>query len=208
MLKRATAPQTASFERLKVFFGGTEVKFTLIGAAACREYGLSRSTVDLDIVVFPYAVAIGILLKSGDFKEDTQDADWTRRTCTLEDTKTCVPLDFLTGGIRINDGASTRSSFRDRLPIPNPSGFGDIAPLPTLIAIKLLAVIGGIIGNNMHLTSGVRSVQKIKQDISDVRALITECNLKRDLKLEDEEIAGLYRKIYDGEYPLIDSLIR
>src|SRR6266496_6105107 len=105
MLKRATDKQNETFERLKVLFGKEQsIRFTLVGATACREHGLTRLTNDLDIVVSPYATAMAAILNSG-FQECRDDLDRTGRTCTQVDVITSVPVDFLTGGILINDGS-------------------------------------------------------------------------------------------------------
>jgi hypothetical protein len=52
MLRHATPAQCETFERLRVMFKPDAIRFTLVGAAACREYGLPP-TDDLDIVVCP-----------------------------------------------------------------------------------------------------------------------------------------------------------
>ena len=47
MLTRAGAAQNETLERLKHLLGGRKILFTLVGSAACREYGLSRTANDL-----------------------------------------------------------------------------------------------------------------------------------------------------------------
>lgn len=204
MLNHATRGQDETFERLKSLFdfGGNEIiKFTLVGAAACREHGLTRPTKDLDIVVSPYQEALGLIWNSGMFHEDGNNIDSTGRTCTQIDSKTSVPVDFLMGEIRINDGTYALKGgvfIVDRLPIPAPSGFGDIAPVPTLVGMKLSSVISGIRIQRVDADFGVRSSDKIDQDIRDVRSLISICSLGRDQPLGDQEVQRLYRILYDG----------
>ena len=83
MLKYATDAQYETFERLKFVFGDRGITFTLIGAAACREYGMPRLTNDLDIVVVPYPDAMAALSRSGEFVVVEDDCpDPTNRTCT------------------------------------------------------------------------------------------------------------------------------
>lgn len=201
MLTHATDQQNETFDRLKVLFGkGQSIRFTLVGAAAGREYGLTRATKDLDIVVSPYPAAMAALLNSG-FQESFDDPDRTGRTCTQIDVKTSVPVDFLTGGIRINDGTlQLRGGIViDPLPIPLPSGFGNVAPLVEVIGMKLSAVMSGVRAMRLGADQGVRSTEKINQDISDVRSLISVCNLSRELPLaENPEVQRIYKIIYDG----------
>ena len=138
MLTRATEPQNATLARLKELFTQSDIQFTLVGAAACREYGLTRPTTDLDFVISPYPEAMAILLNSGKF--ELNQRDFTNRCCTQKDLKTNVPVDFLTGGIRINDGTySLRGGYvTDRLPVIEPSGFGNIAALRSLYCFEVI----------------------------------------------------------------------
>ena len=175
------------------------IRFTLVGAAACREYGLTRPAMDLDVIVFPYPTAIAALLNSG-FQESLDKPDCTGRTCTQVDVTTSVPIDFLTGGIRTNDG-----SFRlrggaivvDPLPIPLPSGFGNLAPLTEMIGMKLSALMSGVRVLKLGADLGVRPIEKVNQDLADLRSLISVCNLARVLPLGNQEVQRTYQ-IYAG----------
>jgi len=200
MLKRATDKQNETLERLKVLFGKRgSIRFTLVGAAAGREYGLTRTTTDLDIVVSPYTTAMAALLNS-EFHESLDDPDITGRTCTQIDMTTSVPVDFLTGGIRINDGSHQLRSggiIIDPLPMPLPSGFGNVAPLTDVIGLKLSAVISGVRTIRLGADRGVRPMEKLNQDITDVHTLISVCNLGLRLPLGNPEVQRLYEIIYD-----------
>lgn len=200
MLKHASDEQNATFERLKVLFNdGQTIKFSLVGAAACREYGLTRDTKDLDIIVSPYAAAMS-RLSNDEFQETLEDKDLTGRTCTQIYTKTLVPVDFLEGGILINDGSSELrggTRIRDPLPIPLPSGFGNVAPLDEVIGMKLSAAISGVRIMRVGADRGIRSTEKINQDIADVRSLITVRNLGRDFPLKNAEVQRIYEIIFD-----------
>ncbi len=68
MLHRAITAQNQTVERLKSLFHGEPIPFTLVGSAACREYGLSRDAKDLDFVVNGHAQAMIILTRSGEYK--------------------------------------------------------------------------------------------------------------------------------------------
>ena len=202
MLKQATPAQKATFERLRVLFSAKGVKFTLAGAAACREHGLRRPTDDLDIVISPYTAAIDILLRSGKFAVSPDSKDWTNRTCTLQDLKTGVLIDFLTGGIRINDHTwFPGGEVHDPLPIPNPSGFGNVADLPTLIKMKVSVLISGTDMHRFGATSGVRTKEEIQQDIEDVADLISICKLERNLPLGNDKVQRRYEEIFDNRRP-------
>jgi len=200
MLKRATDSQNKTFERLKVLFEqGQNIRFTLVGAAAGREYGLTRATKDLDIVVSPYPAAMAMLLNS-EFQDSLEDPDRTGRTCTQIDMTTSVPVDFLTGGILINDGSFPlrRGVVIDPLPIPLPSGFGNVAPVTDVIGMKLSALLSGVRIMRLGADLGIRSMEKVNQDISDVRSLISACGLSRELPLGSPEVERIYEIIYDG----------
>jgi hypothetical protein len=199
MLKHAMPAQNETFERLRVLFSAVDIKFTLVGAAACREHGLPRPTDDLDIVVSPYATAIDVLSRSGEFIVCPESVDWTSRTCTQRHVKTAVLVDFLTGGIRINDHTFLPGGvIYDPLPIPNPSGCGNIADVPTLIAMKVSTVISSMEILRFGATTGVRTREETQQDIEDVVSLISTCELGRDLPLGNEAVQRKYQEIYDN----------
>lgn len=86
----------------------------------------------------------------------------------------------------------------DPLPIPNPSGFGNVADLPTLIAMKVSVVVSGMDMHRFGATSGVRSREEIQQDIEDVADLISICKLGRDLPLGNHTVQRRYEEIYDN----------
>ena len=201
MLKCATNEENETLKRLTTLFRGREVLFTLVGGAACREYGLRRLAEDLDFVVSPYPLAMDILSASGSFSPVIDDhPDTTRRTCTQRDMKTGVLVDFLTGGIRITDRVSL-SPFRlysDPLPIPEPSGFGNVAPLNTLIAMKVGAITSGLETRALGATCGGREPEEVQKDIEDVKELISICQLPRDLALGNASVQRQYERIYDG----------
>ncbi len=201
MLKCATNHENETLDRLTFLFRGRGILFTLIGGAACREYGLRRPTKDLDFIVKPYPVAMEILSASGAFNLVVDDfPDLTGRTCTRMDTKTGVLVDFLTGGIRITDHAVLGpSEYSDPLPIPEPSGFGDVAPLNTLIAMKVGAITSGIDTRALGANLGGRELDEVRQDIDDVRELISVCHLPRNLELGNASIQRNYERIYDGD---------
>jgi hypothetical protein len=183
MLTCGDAAQNETLERLKHLLGGRKILFTLVGSAACREYGLSRTANDLDFVVDPYEPAMEILNASGEFEAVFDDhPDTTQRTCTKRDTKTGVRIDFLKSGIRINDGSRwvMGRKYRDPMPIPTATGMGDAALLPTLIAMKLNSAISGEDILKCGADTG-RSRDKIQKDMSDVRELIATCGLGRSL---------------------------
>lgn len=201
MLKYATNQQNETLDRLSFLFRGSEILFTLVGGAACREYGLQRPTKDLDFVVKPYPLAMDILSASGSFNLVIDDCpDVTGRTCTRKDTKTGVFVDFLTGGIRITDHVSLgRCEYSDPLPIPEPSGFGDVAPLKMLIAMKVGAVTSGLDTRSLGANCGGRQPDEVRQDIEDIKELISVCQLPRNLELCNASVQRDYEKIYDGD---------
>jgi hypothetical protein len=194
MLAHADAAQNATLERLKLFLADKGILFTLVGSAACREYGLSRSANDLDFVVDPYDRAMKILGESGEFELVVDDhPDMTRRTCTKRDTKTGVKIDFLTGGIRINDGPAPFYC-RDLIPIPTPTGAGDVAPLRTLIAMKLNSAISGEYIWSHGVRDG-RSEKDFTKDVSDVHELIFVPGFDRSMKFDNEWIQRCYEEL-------------
>jgi hypothetical protein len=201
VLKCATNQENETLSRLTVLFRGRGILFTLVGGAACREYGLRRPTKDLDFVVKPYPFAMDILSASGAFNLVVDDfPDATGRTCTQKDTKTGVLVDFLTGGIRITDHVLLGpSEYSDPLPIPEPSGFGDVAPLNTLIAMKVGAITSGLDTRALGANRGGREPGEVQQDIDDVRKLISVCQLPRNLTLGNASVQRDYEKIYDGD---------
>ena len=184
MLNRATAGQNECFERLKQIFGD-RIAYMLIGGAACREFGLSRLARDLDIAVVPYGQAMRMLAVSGEFVPILDSPDCTGRTCTQRHVKTDVLVDFLTGGIYINDGTRPIGGnfYRDELPIPMPTGFGDIASLSTLIGIKTSAAISGLETLRLGANVGGRNRSNIEKDLADVQDLISINKLPRELSL-------------------------
>jgi hypothetical protein len=199
VLKYATDAQNETFEKLKLIFVERDIRFTLVGAAACREYGLPRPTLDLDVVVAPYPIAIATLSKSGEFVLDDHDPAVTNRTCTQKHLKTGILVDFLTGGIRINNQIHFQGGIvHDAIPIPHPSGFGDVLPLVNLVALKISAAISGRRSLELGANRGVRPLDKIEQDIHDVAMLISVCKLGRILPLGDPSVERRYQEIYDG----------
>jgi hypothetical protein len=201
VLKCATKPENEALDRLTFLFRGSGILFTLVGGAACREYGLRRLTKDLDFVVKPYPLAMDILSASGAFNLVVDDCpDVTGRTCTRKDAKTGVLVDFLTGGIRITDHALLdHFEYSDPLPIPEPSGVGDVAPLNTLIAMKVGAITSGLDTRALGANCGGREPDEVQQDIDDVRELISVCQLPRNLELGSASVQRDYEKIYDGD---------
>ena len=205
MLKCATNQQNETLDRLTLLFRGRGILFTLVGGAACREYGLRRPAKDLDFVVKPYSVAMDILSESGAFSLVVDDCpDVTGRTSTRKDRKTGVLVDFLTGGIRITDHVFLGPfEYSDPLPFPEPSGFGDVAQLNTLIAMKVGAITSGLDTRALGANCGGREPDGVQQDIDDIRELISVCHLPRNLELGSASVQRNYEKIYDG-----DSFIR
>jgi hypothetical protein len=151
--------------------------------------------------VKPYPLAMDILCASGAFNLVLDDCpDVTGRTCTRKDTKTGVLVDFLTGGIRITDHALLgHFEYSDPLPIPEPSGFGDVAPLNTLIAMKVGAITSGLDTRALGANRGGREPDEVQQDIDDVRELISVCQLPRNLELGSASVQWDYEKIHDGD---------
>jgi hypothetical protein len=200
VLKYATDQEKETLERLTSLFRDSGILFTLVGGAACREYGLRRQTKDLDFVVKPYPLAMDILSASGAFDLVVDDCpDVTGRTCTRKDTRTGVLVDFLTGGIRITDHVLLGPfEYSDPLPIPEPSGFGNVAPLNTLIAMKVGAITSGLDTRALGANCGGRQPDEVQQDIDDVRSLISACQLPRNLELGNVAVQRDYEKIYDG----------
>jgi hypothetical protein len=203
VLKCATNEENETLDRLTFLFRDRGILFTLVGGAACREYGLLRPTKDMDFVVKPYPLAMDILSASGEFNLVVDDCpDLEGRTCTRKDTRTGVLVDFLTGGIRITDHALLGPfdySYSDPLPIPEPSGFGDVAPLNTLIAMKVGAITSGLDTRALGANCGGREPDDVRQDIDDVRKLISVCQLPRNLELCSASVQRDYEKIYDGD---------
>jgi hypothetical protein len=199
MLRHADAAQNETVERLKHVLRGRKILFTLVGSAGCREYGLSRTANDLDFVVDPYELAMEILDASGQFEPVSDDhPDTTLRTCTKRDTKIGIKVDFLKSGIRINDGSRwvMGRKYRDPMPISTATGTGDVAPLATLIAMKLNAAISGEYILEIGANTG-RSREKIQKDISDVRELIAVCGLDRNLQVGNDQIQRRYGELVD-----------
>lgn len=132
MLKCATNQENETLDRLTFLFRGRGILFTLVGGAACREYGLRRPTKDLDFVAKPYPLAMDILSTSGAFNLVVDDCpDVTGRTCTRKDAKTGVLVDFLTGGIRITDHALL-GTFRSSASLSCSKVFGLMYAFPLL----------------------------------------------------------------------------
>jgi hypothetical protein len=182
-----------------LLFDEEEIRFTLVGSAACREYGLSRIANDLDFVVSGYPQAMRVLLSSGKYRPVLDSPDPTERTCTQLDLRTGVTIDFLTAGIRINDRTWLNSVFyTDPLPIPSATGFGDLASLPTLVAMKVNTVTSGLDTLQLGANTGGRSVAAVRNDISDLKELIAVNRLRRDLAMGNELLQCKYEQIFDG----------
>jgi hypothetical protein len=117
----------------------------------------------------------------------------------LLDTKTGVRVDFLKSGIRINDGSRLigGARYRDPMPIHTATGAGDVAPLPTLIAMKLNAAISGEDTLKLGADAGGRSREEIQKDIADIRELIIIRGLGRSLQLGHDRIQSCYEKLVD-----------
>jgi len=194
MLTQATPEQNETFEVLRNLFLRAGARFMLVGGAACREHGLPRPAKDLDIVLDPYPVAMTALKTSRRFSERLGDADWTGRTSTYFDARTGVNIDFITAGIRINDGPATRSSVKDPLAIPYPVEV--VAPPEILIGMKLSAVITGEALLNLGIHRG-RSRQEIDQDLNDVCGLISACSLGRDISADHDVVRHRYQELWD-----------
>ena len=206
MFKFLTAPERETVERLHRLFSQRGVRFTLVGGAACREYGLSRTIKDLDFVVNPYLVAASVLAASCEFAE-FGEPDPTNRTCTMKDLKTRVLVDLVAGGIYMTNGALLgHVLYRDPLPIPEPTGFGDLVSLNTLIEMKLGAIVSGLDTRALGANYGGRDEGQVQQDIEDIRDLITMCRLPRDLVFGVGDIQRAYENIYDG-VPVVSSWI-
>lgn len=195
MLRQAPTAQSETFEALRRIFSRARVEFMLVGGAACREHGLSRPAKDLDIVLQPYPDAIRSLAGSNRFGEHLGNPDPTGRTSTYFDARTDVTIDFLTAGIRINNGAATNSQVVDVVPMPYP--VGEVAAPETLIAMKLSAVLSGEILQNLSIPGG-RSAEDMAQDLSDARELILSCDLKRDISLGPNPVQQRYQQLWDG----------
>ena len=204
MLKFLTASERETVERLHRLFSEPGVRFTLVGGAACREYGLSRTIKDLDFVVNPYPVAASILAASCEFAE-FGEPDPTHRTCTMKDLKTRVLVDLMASGIYMTNGALLgHVLYRDPLPIPEPTGFGDLVSLPMLIKMKLGAIVSGLDTRALGANYGGRNVEQVQHDIEDIRGLITMCRLPRGLVFGVKDIQRAYENIYDG-IPVVSS---
>ena len=91
------------------------------------------------------------------------------------------------------------SEYSDPLPIPEPSGFGDVAPLNTLIAMKVGAITSGLDTRALGANCGGREPDEVQQDIDDVKKLISVCQLPRNLELGSASVQRDYEKIYDGD---------
>ena len=204
MLKFLTASERETTERLDRLFSQNGVRFTLVGGAACREYGLSRSIKDLDFIVSPYPVAARVLATSCEFAE-FGEPDPTHRTCTMQDLKTGVLVDLVAGGIRITDGALLgQVRYSDPLPIPEPTGFGDLVSLHTLIEMKLGAIVSGLDTRALGANDGGRDGSQIQRDIEDIKDLIRICQLPSSLVFRARDIQRAYEDIYDG-VPVVSS---
>jgi hypothetical protein len=204
MLKFLTGPERETMGRLHLLFSGNGIRFTLVGGAACREYGLSRAIKDLDFVVNPYPVAAGVLAAAPDFAE-FGEPDPTHRTCTMKDLNTGVLVDLLAGGIHITNGALLgHVVYRDPLPTPQPTGFGDLVSLHTLIEMKLGAIISGLDTRALGANDGGRDEDQVQQDIEDIRDLITICRLPRGLVFGVGDIQRAYESIFN-DVPVVSS---
>lgn len=208
MLKRATDAENETLNRLMHLFRGRGILFTLVGGAACREYGLQRQAKDLDFVITPYVLAMDILAASGEFAPVIDDRpDSTGRTCTQKATNTGVLVDFLTGGIRITDRAVLPfGEYSDPLPIPAPSGFGNVAPLETLIGMKVGAITSGLETQRLGSDCGGRPPADVQKDIEDVKELISVCQLPRTVALGEASVQRYYERIYDGDLMLVELM--
>lgn len=89
--------------------------------------------------------------------------------------------------------------YSDPLPIPEPSGVGDVAPLNTLIAMKVGAITSGLDTRALGAKCGGREPDEVQQDIDDVRRLISVRQLPRNLELGSASVQRDYEKIYDGD---------
>jgi hypothetical protein len=208
VLRCATNPENETLDRLALLFRGSGILFTLVGSAACREYGLRRLAKDLDLVVKPYHLAMDVLSASGEFNLVVDDSpDMTGRTCTRRDTRTGVLVDFLTGGIRITDHVLLGPvEYSDPLPIPEPSGFGNVAPLHTLIGMKVGAITSGLETRSLGANLGGRKLEDVGKDIEDVKELISLRQLPRALALGNARVQRHYETIYDNDSPLTELL--
>jgi hypothetical protein len=208
VLKCATNQENETLDRLTLLFRGSGILFTLVGGAACREYGLRRPTKDLDFVVKPYPLAMDLLSASGTFNLVVDDCpDVTGRTCTRRDTKTGVLVDFLTGGIRITDHVLLgHVQYSDPLPIPEPSGIGNVATLDTLIGMKVGAITSGLQTRALGANLGGRGPEEVQKDIEDVKELISVCQLPRNLALDNAAVQRQYERIFDGDSMLPELL--
>jgi hypothetical protein len=196
MLRTAITAQNKSIDRLNLLFGDATILFTLVGSAACREYGLSRPANDLDFVVNGYQHAMNILTRSGGFA--LESCNPANTNCTQVDLKTGVKIDFLMSGTRINDRVWLNGiHYSDPLPIPEATGFGDIAPLPTLITMKVNVLTSGLDTLRLGANTGGRSLEEVRKDIADVTELIAVNRLSRHLSLGSDVLQRHYEKIFD-----------
>jgi hypothetical protein len=70
--------------------------------------------------------------------------------------------------------------------------------LTDVIGLKLSAAISGVRTIRLGADLGVRPIEKVNQDITDVHTLISVCNLCRGLPLGNPEVQRIYEIIYDG----------
>ena len=139
-----------------------------------------------------------ILDESGEYELVLDNPDSTKRTCTRRDRGTEVNVDFVKGGIRICDGRWINGTkYSDPIPLPNPTGVGDVASLETLIAMKLNSAISGEDTLKLGANTGGRNIDEIQKDLSDVRDLITFNHLGRRRKLGNKQIQCRYEKLID-----------
>ena len=96
--------------------------------------------------------------------------------------------------------------YSDPLPIPEPSGFGNVAPLDTLIGMKVGAITSGLETRALGANLGGREPEEVQKDIEDVRELISVCQLPRNLALGNASVQRQYEKIYDGDSILPELL--
>src|SRR5450755_1297765 len=123
----------------------------------------------------------------------------------MKDLETEVLVDFVAGGIYMTDGALLgHVSYRDPLPIPQPTGFGDLASLQTLIEMKLGAIVSGLDTRALGANYGGRDEEQVQHDIEDIRGLIKMYRLSRSLIFSVKDIQRAYENIYDG-IPVVSS---
>jgi hypothetical protein len=107
------------------------------------------------------------------------------------------------GGSRITEQVWLHGIlYSDPLPVLPATGVGNVAPLQTLITMKVNVITSGLDTIRYGANTGGRKIEDVQKDIADVAELVRLNHLGRDLHLGHEQLQRQYERIFDGR-PLL-----